>query len=195
MKLHLPKAFSMGKTVKGLLVALLVLAGCFVVGLLLWILPFFFPQRSETILETSEFQRGDRKIVVTAYAEKNSFVPGAYYSFEAVDDSNNRRQIMTFRHDDPVPINKKAVVFLNDAVGYVFMGWTYAVTTDGGSSWHVWSADKDLSGWKCCNYELIEDVHLSSDGTGRMRLNPIPQRQGEVPELHTKDYGRHWSTD
>ncbi|HMG72320.1 MAG TPA: hypothetical protein VK582_02375 [Pyrinomonadaceae bacterium] len=197
MKLHLPKA-SMTKTTRWLLV----LGGCLaigiIIGLLLWILPFlpfFFPKPSETILETSEFQRGERKIVVTAYAEKNSFVPGAYYSFEAIDGSNHRVPIMTFRHDDPVPINKKGVVFLNGDIAYVFMGWMYAVTTDGGSSWQVWSADKDLPGWKCCNYDLIEDVHLASDGTGRMRLNPIPQRQGEVPELQTKDYGRHWSAN
>ena len=72
---------------------LLVLGGCLaiglVIGLLLWILPFFFPKPSKSILETSEFQRGERKVVVTAYAEKNSFVPGAYYSFEAVDGSND----------------------------------------------------------------------------------------------------------
>lgn len=194
MKSHPPKAFGMTKITKWLLV----FGVCFAIGFLLWILPvvpFFFPKPSERILETSEFQRGERKIVVTAYAEKNSFVPGAYYSFEAVDGSNHRVPIMTFRHDDPVPINKKGVVFLNGDIAYVFMGWMYAVTTDGGSSWQVWSADKDLPGWKCCNYELIEDVHLASDGTGRMRLNPIPQRQGEVPELQTKDYGRHWSAD
>ena len=28
---------------------------------------------------------------------------------------------MTFRHDDPVPINKNGIVFLNDSIGYVFM--------------------------------------------------------------------------
>jgi hypothetical protein len=194
MKSHPPKAFGMTKITKWLLV----FGVCFAIGFLLWILPvvpFFFPKQSDRILEKWEFRGGGRRVVVTAYAEKNSFVPGAYYSFETIDDSNHKVQIMTFRHDDPVPINKNGVVFLNDNIGYVFMGWMYAVTTDGGSSWHVWSADKDLPGWKCCNYELIQDVHLASDGTGRMKLNPIPQRQGEVPELHTKDYGRHWSAD
>lgn len=189
MKSHLPKAFRMAKITKWLLV----FGVCFAVGLLLWILPFFFPKRSERILETWDVRRGKSRVVVTAYAEENSFVPGAYYSFEAVDDSNNRREIMTFRHDDPVPINKNGIAFLNDDIGYVFMGWMYAVTTDGGSSWHVWSADKDLPGWECCNYELIQNVRIAPDGTGTMRLNPIPQRRGEVPELHTEDYGRHWS--
>jgi hypothetical protein len=174
---------------------LLVLSVCFAIGLLLWrspALPFFFPKPSERVLETWEFRRGERRILVTAYAEKNSFVPGAYYTFEALDALNNRREIMTFRHDDPVPINKNGVVFPSDDIGYVFMGWMYAVTTDGGSSWHVWNADKDLPGWECCNHELIQDVDIAPDGTGTMKLNPIRQRPGEVPALRTKDYGRHW---
>src|SRR5437588_8067284 len=193
MKSHLPKVFRMAKITKWSLV----FGVCFAIGFLLWIwlLRFFFPGPSDKILETWEFRRGERRVVVTAYAEKNSFVPGAYYSFEAIDGSNNRREIMTFRHDDPVPINKNGIAFLNDDIGYVFMGWMYAVTTDGGSSWHVWSADKDLPGWECCNYRLIQDVHIAPDGTGRMILNPIPHRRGEVPELHTTDYGRHWSLE
>src|SRR5947209_16599416 len=143
MNSHLPKVFCMAKITKWLLV----FGVCLAIGLLLWLLPFlpfFFPGPSDKILETWEFRRGERRVVVTAYAEKNSFVPGAYYSFEAVDGSNNRREIMTFRHDDPVPINKKGIAFLYADIGYVFMGLLYDVTTDGGSSWHVWSADKDL---------------------------------------------------
>ncbi|MEK6280522.1 MAG: hypothetical protein AABN95_09245 [Acidobacteriota bacterium] len=177
---------------------LLIFGACLSIGFLVWISPFFpfvFPKQSEKILETWELRRGERAFIVTAYGEEHSFVPGAYYSFEAVNGSNNRVQIMTFRHDDPVPINKNGVVFLDDKIGYVFMGWMYAVTTDGGSTWHVWSADKNLPGWECCNYELIQAVRIAPDGKGTMKLNPIPQRSGEVPELYTNDYGRHWSSE
>jgi len=73
------------------------------------------------------------------------------------------------------------------------MGWMFAVTTDGGATWSVWDAKKDLPNWQCCNYGLIKDVRLDSKGTGVMILNPIPQRRGEVPELHTNDFGRHWN--
>lgn len=192
MKLHLPKAFRMSKISKVLFFSGL----CFAIVFFFWILPvvpFLFPKRSERILETREFRRGENRVVVTAYAEENSFVPGAYYSFEAVDASDHRREIATFRHDDPVPINKDGIVFLNDDIGYLFMGWMYAVTTDGGATWHVWSADKNLPDWECCNYKLIQEVHIAPDGKGTMKLNPIPTRSGEVPELYTKDYGRHWS--
>ncbi len=100
---------------------------------------------------------------------------------------------MTFRHDDPVPIPHDQVRFVNDRIGFVFMGWMYAVTTDSGASWSVWDSTTNLPHWQCCNYGLIADVHLEPNGTGTMTLHPIPGRSGEVPELNTKDYGRHWS--
>lgn len=131
--------------------------------------------------------------MVTAYSEHKSFVPGAYYSFEAVDSSTTKREIMTFRHDDPVPINRDGVAFVNDQIAYAFMGWMYAVTTDGGTSWQLWSAEKELPGWTCCNYRLIQEVRLSPDGTGRMKLNPTFHQRDQISELSTQDYGRHWS--
>ena len=72
------------------------------------------------------------------------------------------------------------------------MGWMYAVTTDGGVNWSVWSAKSDLPGWECCNYGLIQDVQFAPDGAGTMRLSVIDPRRGEVPELYTRDYGRSW---
>lgn len=102
---------------------------------------------------------------------------------------------MTFRHDDSVVIPRRQVRFVNDKVGHFFMGWKYAATTDGGARWFVWNTEKYLPGWECCNYKLIREVSVSPDGTGHMKLNPIPQRAGEMPELHTKDYGQHWTVE
>jgi hypothetical protein len=120
-------------------------------------------------------------------------VAGANYVFRSAQIGSDKwAEVMTFRHDDPVPIPREQVRFLNDRVGYLFMGWKYAVTTDGGESWRTWTAEKDLPNWQCCNYGLIKDVRLEANGTGVMILNPIPQRSGEVPSLHTEDYGQHW---
>ena len=168
---------------------------CLVAGVLFFLLPYLYPGPGK-VLEKWESQRGGLKIVVTSYLEEKSFVPGAYYYFEAIDRLNTKREIMRFRHDDPVPVNKDGIVFVNDDIAYVFMGWMYAVSTDGGSSWQVVSVDKDL-GLKCCNYGLIQGVSISADGTGRMKLNrnPIPNQQGRPPELVTKDFGRHWSAE
>jgi hypothetical protein len=153
-------------------------------------------QREKKVNETWEIANKRFKVNVTAYAEENGgFVGGAYYVFRSAVEGDDWKEIMTFRHDDPVAIPRGQIRFVNDDVGYVFMGWMYAVTTDGGSNWSVWNAEKDLPNWRCCNYRLIQDVLIAQDGVGTMRLRPIPQRQGEVPELRTKDYGRHWSVE
>ncbi|MBA2734700.1 MAG: hypothetical protein H0U54_17700 [Acidobacteria bacterium] len=159
-----------------------------------FLLRSFRPSIGE-ITESWETSNQTFKVKIDRHAEQNGgFVAGAYYVFQsAPSTSNNWREIMTFRHDDPNPIPRDQVRFVNDRVGYVFMGWMYAVTTDGGATWSVWNAQTDLPKWDCCNYRLIGSVNIVPDGTGTMILNPIPQRQGEVPQLHTNDFGQHWN--
>jgi hypothetical protein len=54
---------------------------------------------------------------------KNSFVPGSYYVFQSAPFGFDAwREIMIFRHDDPVPIPCEQVRFVNDRLGYVFIG-------------------------------------------------------------------------
>jgi hypothetical protein len=134
------------------------------------------------------------QVRVTAYEETGANVNGAYYVFEAASaGSDHWREIMIFRHDDDPKIPVDQVRYVNDDIGYVFMGWMYAVTTDAGKTWSVWSAEKALPDWQCCNYKLINDVTIGSDGRGVMRFNPIAGRPGEVSQLHTNDFGRHWT--
>jgi hypothetical protein len=152
--------------------------------------------RMGNVAESWETSNQTFKLRVDRHAEGGSFGPvaGAYYVFRAAPSgSDSWHDIMTFRHDDPVPIPRDQVRFVNDRVGYIFMGWMYAVTTDGGVTWSVWNAQTDLPQWACCNYRLIGSVKVEPDGTGTMILNPIPQRQSEVPQLHTNDFGRHWN--
>ena len=153
-----------------------------------------YRSRNGKILDKWETRNNSFRVRVISYAEKRGFVPGAYYVFESSPVMSDQwREIMTFRHDDPVPIPRNQVRFVSEQVGYIFMGWMFAVTTNGGSDWSVWHADIDLPGWECCNYKLIKSVTILSDGSGEMILSPIPGRKGEVPTLQTKDYGRHWS--
>lgn len=151
-------------------------------------------RQGNRINEKWETTNNTFKVQITAYAEENrGFVGGAYYLFRSAEDnSESWNDIMTFRHDDPVPIPREQVRFVNDRIGYVFMGWMYAATTDGGRSWSVWDARKDLPDWSCCNYRLIQDVRMQLDGVGRMTLNPIPGRPAEASELETQDYGQSW---
>jgi hypothetical protein len=138
---------------------------------------------------------GTFPIRVTAYNEAGiGPVPSAYYKFESGNASKTQwREIATFRHDDPLLIPREQVRRIDDKVAYLFMGWMYAVTTDGGQSWAVWSAERDLPGWQCCNYRLIGDVALNGDGTGTMTCNVIDSARGEVPKLLTRDFGRTWT--
>jgi len=152
------------------------------------------PHRGTVPIETWTAENKAFKIRVTSYEEEDSNVTGTYYVFESTStNATEWHEIMTFRHDERPEIPKDQIRFLNDKTAYVFMGWMYGVTIDGGSSWSIWDAQKDLPDWQCCNYGLIRDVSIISDGRGTMFLNPVPQRRGEVPELHTKDHGRHWT--
>jgi len=133
---------------------------------------------------------------VDAHSEKGvGLVLGAYYVFTAKPHGTGVwHEVMTFRHDDPVPIPREQIRFLTDKIAFIFMGWMYAVTSDRGQNWSVWNARSDLPNWQCCNYRLIKEVSLEPNGTGKMILNPIKGRRGEVPELCTTDLGRHWTS-
>ena len=132
---------------------------------------------------------------LSAFDEENGWpVPGAYYRFESLlHDGKGSVLAMEFRHDDPVPLPSQNVRFVTGDFAYLFMGWKYAVTTDRGKSWTVWNAESDLPNWECCNYKLISNVEIKNDGIGKMSLKPIAGRRGEVNQLFTSDFGRHWA--
>jgi len=176
----------------------------FLLGLTLFVLAFaggcaLFAGRTQgrgAVLEKWQTENKTFKVRIISYEERGANVNGAYYVFESAAVSTNAwREIVTFRHDDQPKIPADQIRFVNDHIGYLFMGWMYAVTTDAGRNWSVWTAERDLPNWQCCNYGLIRDVTLANDGSGIMRLNPIQGRRGEVPQLRTDDYGRHWRAE
>jgi hypothetical protein len=147
------------------------------------------------VLEKWETGNSAFKLRAESCPEKGvGFVLGAYYVFSSAPQGTDTwRTIMTFRHDDPVPIPREQLRIVGENFAYIFIGWMYAVTTDGGRTWSVWDAGKDLPNWQCCNYGLIKEVSVRPDGTGEMILSPIPGRRGEVPKVCTVDFGRHWA--
>ncbi len=153
------------------------------------------PSRPEKGKLISQWETNSQvfKIRISEYDEKGAYLAGAYYVFESAKlDWDDWKPIMTFRHDDQVGIPKDQVCFVDQQIAFAFMGWMSAVTKDGGTSWTVWDAKKDLPDWKCCN-GLIEDLKIALDGKGVMKLGPIPQQLSEILELRTTDYGQHWS--
>jgi hypothetical protein len=160
-------------------------------------LPFIFALSScaRPGAELSRWEHPDTSIPIRIIEreEIGNFLNGAYYVFESRSPSDQRwHHVMTFRQDDPIEIPKESVTIKN-GVAYIAIGWMFAVTIDSGQTWSVWNAAADLPGWSCCNYGVIRNVDLDSNGTGTMTLNPIPGRAGEAPKLSTRDYGRSWT--
>ncbi|MDQ2659014.1 MAG: hypothetical protein M3Y03_01195 [Verrucomicrobiota bacterium] len=142
------------------------------------------------VLDRFESDNGAFRIRVTAYYESPGFVSGAYYVFEsAAYWSEDWRPIMTFHHDDPVLIPRDQIRFVRRDVGYVFMGWLYAVTTDAGASGSQWKpAASESMDWAPCAYGAIADVTLAPDGRGIMHNVPGCGSRA----FQTRDYGRSW---
>ena len=174
--------------------ALRIVCVCVVLALSIGCDLFSGPRKGSKINERWETSNSAFKIRVTAYAEEGGIVGirGAYYVFESAPiRSDTWREVMTYRHDDPDPIPRDQVRFVNDKIGYVFMVYKYAVTTDAGATWQTWYIVTDMSNWSNSRAR-IKDVKIGEDGIGSMSLHPVlDQKQ---TELFTKDYGRHWNS-
>lgn len=155
-------------------------------------LSLFPPYRGEKF-ETWQTENKTFQVRVDAYHEANGgFIPGAYYTFlSAPSGSNDFVELMTFRHDDPIEIRKQQVQFASENVGFVFMGWMFASTSDAGKTWTMWDGCKQAPELEMCNYEGIKAVEISAEGTGTMTIN---SKLGDGPflTLRTQDYGRSW---
>ena len=164
--------------------------------ILLASLIIFWRYQSPCLHNTDQtFQNGWQNVFdvkIERKIERCSFVPGAYYVFSSRQgNSENWREVMTFRHDDLVDISSSNIQIINDKIAFVFIGWKAAVTTDAGKTWNLWNAEKEIPNWQCCNYSLIEELRMSGNGEGGMNLDPIPGRN-EPKELSTSDYGKTW---
>jgi hypothetical protein len=130
--------------------------------------------------------------------ERGGFAPvldGAYFDFQAMPaGSDSWREIMTLRYDGPIDIPTKNVSFVNDTVANVFLGWRYAITTDGGSSWRVSSPRDFLPADQAeqCKYNCIDSIQMNSDGSGLIYLHIIGRPVNETTVLETKDFGMSW---
>ena len=130
------------------------------------------PERGR-LMDRWETEHDGFKIRVTEYEEKNPTVlTSFFYVFESVPVGENHwSEVMTFVHTDDVGLLKDQVRFGDDRIAYFCIAWKYAVTTDGGRTWSQWDAEKELPDCNYCNYQLIRDVKLHIDGTGRMMLD------------------------
>jgi len=138
------------------------------------------------LFESYIFEGSRLKIKVESRHENGLLVwlPGAYYDYEAKrNDSDSWQPIFTFYFDNPMKIPKEQIKEINEKVSYVFIGWMYSVTTDGGKTWSTWDADKKQQ----CGF--IQSVELGPEGQGTMNLY---DRTGATCQLYTTDFGKTW---
>ncbi len=121
-------------------------------------------------------------------------MPGAYYVFESLPAGASAWiEIVTVRYDDRVPIPRDQIRFVNENIAYLFMGWTYAVTVNAGTTW---SKIEDVTNFFRDNdhvaFRYLDKVAVSDRGVGKMELKPIDEDSGRTRYLSTEDYGQHW---
>lgn len=151
----------------------------------------FLSPRPGKLLDTWTTENNTFRIRVNKHAEENGgFVAGAYFAFQAAPKAQEHWvDIMMCRHDDLVDIPRQQVRFVSDYAGYVFRDHKMATTTDGGLTWSVWDAIKDLHDWKATR-AVIQDVQVEVSGRGVMKLISFTSHQ--PPSLYTEDYGKTW---
>lgn len=167
---------------------------CTLFFILFWNFPFWIsPKPSDIVIDKQQVSNSKFGLSVTVRGEENGgYVPGAYYTFEVFSPkSSDCREIFTFRHDDPIPIDKNSLKFVNEDIGFVYMGYMFAVTANAGDSWAVWDSRNHKYLKDEINYGLIKSVNIQEDGNGEMTLSVFPSKNA-CQILFTRDYGHSW---
>ena len=170
----------------------------FLLGIVAWLVYSSNGFHRDMMFDQFEAANPTFKIRVTAYNERFVFPPGSYYAFEsAPSGSNVWKTIITVPTDQAEPIPRNQIQFVNNHIAYIFFGSYYMVTIDGGGTWLLWDANKELPVEQFMKeYNLwpaIKEVELKADGTGKMTLSEIQKERGKGPALFTTNYGQHWS--
>lgn len=136
------------------------------------------------------------KVRINAQHEDGVYLGGAYFVFNTAPvNSDQWHEFMWVRIDDPNPLSGGMVKFIDENIGYTYMGMKYAVTVDAGRTWHCWESIKDLPKDWPSRYKYIKEVHIERDGTGKMVFDTFSARDAKAPALSTKDYGQHWKME
>jgi hypothetical protein len=146
------------------------------------------------VIDTWEARSERVTIRVRKFDEKPKYILSQYYfSFDVQDRrSHEWRSVLMWMVDDPIPIQREQVKFVNDAIVYAFGNARFVVTTDAGRTWSEWDAKKAVP--KPQAY-MIDRVLVSDDGTGRMIVRRSTNENNGLAELATTDFGVHWTLE
>ena len=146
------------------------------------------------LMDSKEINQNGVQIRILKYdgvPPLNFGIHDACYVFQSRNHEQAWKEFLRFRHDDPIPIPVEQVQVFGPGKALVYIGWMVAVTLDGGATWKVWNAERDLTSWKCCHFRFIKRISMQPNGYGEMTFNRI-DRQSEFPLMTTADYGLHW---
>lgn len=169
----------------------------FVVGASAWGVVQLNGLRGDEMYDQTEVANERFKMRITAYKEKGVFLPGVYFVFRSAPvESDKWQDVITVKGDEPISIRRQQLGFVAPRIGYGFIGSHYMVTTDAGSNWVIWEAEKKLLDdeyQKRNNLSpYIEEIQLQPDGIGRMRLRKYFNDRERGSDLLTVDYGLNW---
>ena len=155
------------------------------------------PARGDHVLDTWEASNQTFKVRIRKFDENASVVLGHnYFTVEAAASGSNKwHEFLAWRADNGGSIPRDRVQFVDHQTAYAFINSEYAVTTDAGHTWTVWDARKHVTNPKYLDQTLIKEVHLASDGRGRMTVGYPTESGPALAELSTTDYGAHWLSD
>ena len=145
------------------------------------------------VLNSVTFNGPTCKVRITSYSRVFLMSSGPVYKFESRPvGSSQWREFLSFEQDDLIDIGPEWVKFVDNNVAFVYIGWMFAVSTDGGHQWSVWNGSRDEHLRDELNYKLIESVAINLDGSGEMLLK-LSSMPSDRYRLTTVDYGKNWS--
>jgi len=175
---------------KKTLIILVILIGGFGL-LLLFVYHGLKPRRAE-LFDSYVYETLGFKIKAETRYQEGGLLPlfNAYHDYYVkTDESDHWRLILTLIWDDPLKIPEDQIRNVSDDVTYLFIGWMYAVTTDGGESWETWNGNPKVAQLMGTGYGFIDEIQMDANGLGVMS---VVNGQGELTELHTNNFGKTW---
>ena len=144
------------------------------------------------VIDSWETRTPAVKVRVRQFDEKPKyFMPHYYFAFEVENPvSPQWREILTWKVDDPIPIQRQQVQFVTDSIVYAFGNAKYVVSTDSGLTWSEWDAARELQNRQAYT---IREVHVARNGTGGLVVKCRTRTDSELLRLRTSDFGVHWT--
>ncbi len=120
------------------------------------------------------------------------YSPSKYYYQLYCSNFSEGTAVMSMYNPDPNLQPEKNLHFLGGGKIYFYFGWKYAISLDNGKTWDIWSADRKLKDFQAGEYNLIKQVNIETNGTGKMELDRDKETSKYISSLFTTDYGRTW---